>query len=129
MKRLLKLSNGLEITLFYSEISDECQISTIYLTEKLLFCGIDYFEALIKMRLHFENKDLFLLCNGSRRDVYPSGMSRDMSQGLKAYIHKIGFPCLRDDLVDIFEAADLNQIGFVYEQKEFRNLWIESLGN
>ncbi len=81
------------------------------------------FFALIKMRIELEKEGVKLLCNGSRRDVYPSGNS---ITGIMAYELKIGKQAI--SLLNIFEATKkLNLIGTVEEQKEYREKWIMSL--
>lgn len=47
--------------------------------------GYDYFEALRNVRHQFEPEGYRLLCYGASLDVWPSGMCRDMGEGLKAY--------------------------------------------
>ena len=93
----------------------------------LEFSGSDLFEAQIALRLQLENIDARLLCAGARTDVFPSGMSRDMGGGRKAYITRIGAPSSRADLVDIFDFAEPKTIGSVEEQKAFHEKWAESL--
>jgi hypothetical protein len=90
------------------------------------FSGRDLFDALNELRKILENKGFQLLCAGARRDVFPSGMSRDMSGGRKAYINRLGHPARQTDLVDIFEYADA-ELGSVSQQAEFHKQWINSL--
>lgn len=79
------------------------------------------FMALINIRESLEKMDKFLLCNGSRYDVYPSGMS---AIGNKAYILELGKPGIK--LVNIFKPCSKN-IDLVQKQKEYREDWLKSL--
>src|SRR4051794_8095008 len=70
--------------------------------------GDDLFEALIAFRHELESEGAFLLCNGSRVDVFPSGMSRTMGGGRIAYIIRLGHPAT--ETVDIFDEAPFEAI-------------------
>jgi hypothetical protein len=87
------------------------------------FVGPDLFEALCLLRHALEKIGAQALCAGARKDVYPSGMSRGMSGGRKAYVTKIGAPALRDDIVNIFDYAGPELVGSVEEQKAFHQEW------
>ena len=90
-----------------------------------IFESTDHFPffALVKIRLQLESVDMFLACNGSRIDVYPSGL---YVSSLLAYELKMGHQATQ--LVNIFEPCnDLNLIASVKKQKEYRYLWSESL--
>jgi hypothetical protein len=91
------------------------------------FSGRDLFEALISLRATLEPNGVQLLCAGARVDVFPSGMSRDMGGGRKAYITKLGCPADRSDLVDIFDFCDSATIGSVSDQEAFHAKWTVSL--
>lgn len=95
--------------------------------EERNFQGDDLFDCLMKLREYLDEKNYLLLCNGARIDVYPSGMSRDMSDGRLAYIAKIGMSPSRDDLVDIFEPTSQEHVGTVEQQKEYRARWVNSI--
>jgi hypothetical protein len=82
------------------------------------------FFALAEIRLELEKKGLKILCNGAKRNVYPSGMS---AIGELAYELKIGKQAKKQ--VNIFhEAKEIKDIATVNEQKEFWKAWLESLG-
>ncbi len=91
------------------------------------FSGNDLFEAQIALRLALEKIEARLLCAGARPDVFPSGMSRDMGGGRKAYITRMGARSSRADLVDIFDCAAPETVGSVEEQRAFHEKWVESL--
>jgi hypothetical protein len=83
------------------------------------------FMVLKEIREYLEKKNIMLIINGSRIDVYPSGMSL---VGDNAYVQKIGEPSLLNDLVNIFDETDMIQlIGTVEEQIEYHKNWIKSL--
>src|SRR5688500_9437217 len=66
------------------------------------FSGCDLFDAFIALREALEEIGALPLCAGARPDVFPSGMSRSMGGGRKAYVTRIGEPARMADLVDIF---------------------------
>jgi len=49
------------------------------------FQGNDLFDAFLSLRQKLEEMNFRLLCAGSRHNVWPSGMSRSMGGGRKAY--------------------------------------------
>jgi len=89
--------------------------------------GSDLFDCLVKARREWEKKGARILCNGSRRDVYPSGMSRQMSGGRKAYVLGIGERASSSCLVDIFEPAAPDMVATVDDQKVYYEQWIRSI--
>ncbi|HUO08228.1 MAG TPA: hypothetical protein VM008_08020 [Phycisphaerae bacterium] len=91
------------------------------------FTGRDTFEALIALRREIEREGGRLLCNGARPDVRPSGMSRSMGGGRKAYILQLGRTTTLKSLVDIIGHAEKDQVGTVEEQMEFHQKWFQSL--
>jgi len=112
------------------EIIQQPQWKLIYLGAGLQeqeFAGADLFDALVELRKTLEKIGIQLLCAGARRDVYPSGMSRDMSGGRKAYVTSLGRPALRTALLDIFDSADYELVGSVAEQQMFHEKWVASL--
>jgi hypothetical protein len=91
------------------------------------FPSTDVFKALQGLRLELERDGVRLLCAGARRDVWPSGMARDMGGGRKAYIMRLGRQAARADLVDIFEYAEPSLVGTVLEQHEYFRAWLDSV--
>lgn len=91
------------------------------------FEGPDLFEAMTELRKTLERSGAQLLCAGARPEVFPSGMSRGMGGGRKAYVTRIGEGARMADLVDIFEYAAPESIGTVRQQADFHARWIESL--
>jgi len=87
----------------------------------------DYFAALCRIREKLEADGLRPVCYGASRNVYPSGMSRDMGGGLRAHKLKLGQPGRIADLVEIFSTGpDVAPVP-VAEQREFYLHWLESL--
>jgi len=86
------------------------------------------FDALTLLREEASKIPITLKCYGSALDVYPSGMSRSMGIGDKAYKLTMGKQSLLSDIVDIFESEDDLQIVSPSEQSEFYQKWINSLG-
>ncbi|MGD9584853.1 MAG: hypothetical protein AB7V26_14445 [Lysobacterales bacterium] len=91
------------------------------------YVGDDLFEAMIELRKDLEQGGSALLCAGARQDVFPSGMSRSMSDGRKAYVTRIGEPANRSDLIDIFSYSPSPTVGTVQQQSMFHAEWVESL--
>ena len=85
------------------------------------------FMSLKHIREVMEKENILLIVNGSRKDVYPSGMSL---VGDKAYVLTIGKPGLLKDLVNIFdEPNEIGLIGTVEEQLKYHNEWVKSILN
>lgn len=78
------------------------------------------FFALVKLREILEQQDCYLLCNGARKDVYPSGMT---SGGFYAYI--LDFHNPEQKLIHIFGFTNkIEKLCSVDEQLEYRNCWL-----
>lgn len=82
------------------------------------------FSALAKVRLELESKGYFILVNGSRYNVYPSGMQYDT---FCAYELELGKPatntiCIFDKITNIVEVTT------VEEQEKYFHKWIKSIG-
>jgi hypothetical protein len=88
-------------------------------TEKLSFTETDVFECLTQLRLELAKYGYKPLCAGARLDVYPSGMCRDMGDGLSAYVLTPKKQTDLKDLVDIFEYAEPDLIASVEEQYNY----------
>lgn len=93
---------------------------------KLNFDGDDLFSALVKARKYLEDKGFLLLCAGSMPSAYPSGMSRQMSNGRKAYVHKLHSKPDRSSVVDIFQPVSFDEVGTIQQQNEFMSKWNSS---
>jgi hypothetical protein len=75
--------------------------------------GVDLFECLRAIRRAVEAEGALLCCEGARRDVFPSGMSGQMSGGRKAYRHPS-----RREIVDIFDPTNCAYVCTVDEQTD-----------
>lgn len=89
--------------------------------------GGDYFDALVALRKQLEAERTFIRVNGACRDVWPSGMSRSMGGGIKAYRMRLGSPARMADLVAIFECSAEAEPTTIAEQEKFRDQWFASL--
>jgi hypothetical protein len=87
----------------------------------------DYFKAFCHVRLQLEAEKLIPFCYGASRNVYPSGMCRDMGRGLKAYRVTHGKQTTMQDLVDIFNQGPDVVPAYVAEQRRYWEAWLESV--
>lgn len=90
--------------------------------------GTDFFEALLSLRRQIEPEGMRLNVYGASRNVWPSGMSRSMGLGLKAYRMTKGKQALSQDLVSIFASGPDVEVVSIAEQEQFKNEWFASLG-
>lgn len=82
------------------------------------------FFALAKIRQELESKGYYIIINGSRRNVYPSGMQYN---AFSAYELELGEPAI--NTVNIFDSINsLEEVVTVKEQEEYFCKWVESLG-
>lgn len=81
------------------------------------YSGVDLFECLIAVRADLESQSLLLCCQGARKNVSPSGMTRQMSNGRLAYLLSVGRPVSDEDLVDVFAPADCLDVVSIADQK------------
>lgn len=86
----------------------------------------DLFECLTLLRLDLERQGVFVLCQGARVDVYPSGMQRDMGGGQVAYRMIMGKNAASEDGVDIFEVTADERLGTVEEQQQYWRTWMDA---
>jgi hypothetical protein len=80
--------------------------------------GTDLFDCLLSLREDLESHGLLLCCQGARKNVSPSGMTRQMSNGRLAYALPLGRQVSDDDLVEVFAPADCGDVASIVEQKE-----------
>ena len=111
--------------LFLSEIEDEINLK-IEIERTIYFSKSDnIFDSIVELRKKLELKNIYLLCNASVINVYPSGMQKEFG-GTKAYKLQMGKQAVLADVVDIFDYDSELKIGSVKEQEEFFESWIES---
>ncbi|WP_085927669.1 hypothetical protein [Streptomyces platensis] len=77
---------------------------------------VDLLECLKSARRDLEGMGLLLCCQGARLNVFPSGMTRQMSEGRLAYSLQAGRVPSDDDLVDIFAPADCSEVATLEDQ-------------
>ena len=94
---------------------------------ELSFTDNNLFAALSAYRRLLEQEGYLLLCNGARKDAYPSRMALQMGGGRKIYLLRPGKQAKREDLVDIFDAATIEQVCGVDEQRNAYEEWVRSL--
>jgi len=112
--------------LFLSEIEGEINLE-IEIERTIYFSKSDnIFDSVVELRKKLELNNIYLLCNASAINVYPSGMQKEFG-GTKAYKLQMGKQALLIDVVDIFDYDSELKIGSVKEQEEFYKNWIESL--
>jgi len=109
--------------LFLSEIEDEINLK-IEIERTIYFSKSDnIFDSVVELRKKLELKNIYLLCNASVINVYPSGMQKEFG-GTKAYKLQMGKQATLTDVVDIFDYDNGLKIGSVKEQEEFYENWI-----
>ena len=113
--------------LFLLKIKDEINLkieieNTVYFSK-----SYNIFDSVVELRKKLESKNIYLLCNASAVNVYPSLMQKEFG-GTKAYKLQMEKQAILADVVDIFEYDDKLKIGSVKEQEEFYENWLESLG-
>ena len=81
------------------------------------YSGGDLFECFLAVRADLELQSLLLCCQGARRNVSPSGLTRQMSNGRLAYLLPVGRPVSDEDLVDVFAPADCSDVVSIVDQK------------
>ena len=112
--------------LFLLEIEDEINLK-IEIENMVYFSKSDnIFDSVVELRKKLELKNIYLLCNASVINVYPSGMQKEFG-GTKAYKLQMGKQATLSDVVDIFDYDSELKIVSVKEQEEFFKSWIESL--
>lgn len=112
--------------LFLSEIEGEINLE-IEIERTIYFSKSDnIFDSVVELRKKLELNNIYLLCNASAINVYPSGMQKEFG-GTKAYKLQMGKQAILIDVVDIFDYDSELKIGSVKEQEEFYESWLESL--
>ena len=107
--------------LFLLEIEDEINLK-IEIENMVYFSKSD---NIVELRKKLELNNIYLLCNASAINVYPSLMQKEFG-GTKAYKLQMGKQATLSDVVDIFDYDSELKIGSVKEQEEFFESWIES---
>jgi hypothetical protein len=109
------------------QVDTVCRLSLRYRDQVLHGEGSDFFAAFCDLRQKLEKPGLIPFCYGASLNVYPSGMGRDMGQGMLAYRLTKGVKPSRKDLVRIFDAGPDVIPASVSLQKEFFDDWLASV--
>lgn len=89
--------------------------------------GGDFFDTFCRIRrFELEPRGWLPKCIGAEKDIWPSGMCRDMGRGLVAYKLTLGDP--KTSNVEIFAVIENLQPVTVLEQEAFFNEWLASRG-
>jgi hypothetical protein len=112
--------------LSYDEDDDACRVELEYQGASLIGDGADFFDVLCDIRQVLEKKGALLNCYGGSLNVYPSGMTRDMGAGLKAYKLTHGQRGRMQDLVRIFDTGPDVQPATVAAQRAYFEAWLKS---
>jgi hypothetical protein len=103
---------------------DHCRLRCEYRDKALEVSATDFFQALCDIRGLLANDGLIPFCYGASLNVYPSGMARDMGQGLKAYKLAVGRHAKIDDLVEIFaKGPDVIPASVALQERFYRD-WL-----
>src|SRR5581483_7751167 len=105
------------------EVEDSAEPGITIISPQLfvgLYLGGDLFACLNAVRSRLEADGLLLCCQGASLSVYPSGMTRQMSNGRLVYPNRRTPPVTDADLIDIFAPARLADVGTIAEQLESR---------
>ncbi|MBV8299540.1 MAG: hypothetical protein JO083_08375 [Candidatus Eremiobacteraeota bacterium] len=105
---------------------DECRLRCDYRDKTVESTATDFFQALCDVRSLLAEDSLIPFCYGASLNVYPSGMARDMGQGLKAYKLAMGRHTRIDDLVEIFAEGPDVVPASVPAQEQFYRDWLAS---
>jgi hypothetical protein len=111
-----------------SGVADACHLSFAFRGRRIEATASDFFEAFCQIRLQLEAEALIPFCYGASLNVHPSGMSRQMSNGLLAYRLTVGSPGRIETLVRIFEQGPDVIPASVANQQSFYRGWAASLG-
>jgi hypothetical protein len=115
-----------QIAFVCEEVGRDCRITCVVRGETHFADAPDFFMALqIIRRRALEPMGLIPFCYGASLKVWPSGMSRDMGRGLKAYKMELGASAT--ELVGIFDAGPDIVPSKVQLQEEFWREWKDSL--
>jgi len=105
---------------------NHCRLRCEYRGQAVESTATDFFQALCDVRNLLAEDGLIPYCYGASMNVYPSGMARDMGQGLKAYKLTVGRHARTGDLVEIFaEGRDVVPAS-VAAQEQFYRDWLAS---
>jgi hypothetical protein len=118
------------VSLVVRELGDDYLLSCkLPISNELLTSqASDCFAALQGIRRKAEGRGWRICCMGSRQNVWPSAMSRDMGGGFKAYVLTLGSQGRTDTMVEILDPDEPDSYCSVSEQEAFAARWFDSLG-
>lgn len=114
--------NEKTILIEVNEDSDEIEISTVVDGIDFFSSDESYIAAYQKLRDKLLELGYGLQCNGSRINAIQSGM---MSQCEKIYLVEMGKKALLNQVVCIWDYADIDAFPNTKEQLEFAEKWHE----
>ena len=104
--------------LFLSEIEDEINLK-IEIERTIYFSKSDnIFDSIVELRKKLELNNIYLLCNASAINVYPSGMQKEFG-GTKAYKLQMVKQATLSDVVDIFDYDSELKLAVLRNKKNF----------
>jgi hypothetical protein len=124
--RLVGGSDGERATFEINDVKNRCLLTCRYRDKTISSDATDFFEALVSIRRQLQADGLAPYCYGASLNVFPSGMARDMGQGLKAYKLTLGKHAKSADLVDIFDEGTGVAPADVDAQEQFYRDWLGS---
>ena len=124
--RLVGGSDGERATFEINDVKNRCLLTCRYRDKTISSDSTDFFEALVSIRRQLQADGLAPYCYGASLNVFPSGMARDMGQGLKAYKLTLGKHAKSTDLVDIFDEGTDVAPADVDAQEQFYRDWLGS---
>jgi hypothetical protein len=126
--RLVGGEDSEHATFEFDDEQEDCLLVCRYRGQTISAQEADFFEALVSIRRRLQADGLMPCCYGASLNVFPSGMSRDMGRGLKAYKMTLGKQAGGADLVGIFdEGIDVVPADVDAQERFFRD-WLGSLG-
>lgn len=114
------------VLIVVNEDLDEIEISTVIDDVEIFSSGDSYLVAYQKLRDKLLELGYGLQCNGSKINAIQSGM---MSQCEKIYLVEMGKKALLNQVVCIWDYADIDFFKNTNAQLEFADKWYESNQN
>ncbi|WZO98462.1 hypothetical protein EP7_000041 [Isosphaeraceae bacterium EP7] len=109
------------------ENAEQVRVRLHFRNEEIAREADEYFSALLLIRSDLEALGLIPRCYGASRNVFPSGMSRGMGVGDRAYKLTLGRQARTIDLVNLFdEGPDVDPVSIEAQELYFRE-WLRSL--
>lgn len=106
------------------ECSDNIVLSLELDDEHICESGEYYFETFKKFKDELLKKGYGLKCCGSMKNAIQSTMA---GYSDKIYLVTLGKPALKENLVSMFDFADISEFYMSDEQDEFFEIWNKSL--